>query len=89
MKPLKPPDSFHFQAAQGWCELHAFAEADADLDKIAASLRVHPKVLAVRWQIYANLEKWAGALEIASAIVNLVPDWQNGWVYQASSLRGL
>ena len=27
MKPLEPPDSLHLQAAQGWCEHHAFAEA--------------------------------------------------------------
>ena len=80
MKALQPIDSLHLQAAQGWCELHAFAEADAELDKIAASLRAHPKVLEVRWQIYTNLEKWAGALDIASAIVNLVPDWPSGWI---------
>ena len=61
MKPLPAPDSHHLQAAQGWCELHAFAEADAELDRIATSLGTHPKVLEVRWQIYANLEKWAGA----------------------------
>jgi hypothetical protein len=48
MKPLEPPNSFHLQAAQGWLELHAFAEADAELDKIIASLRTHPKVLARR-----------------------------------------
>ncbi len=50
MKPLEPPDSLHLRAAQGWCELHAFSEADAELDNIAASLRAHPLVLEVRWQ---------------------------------------
>jgi tetratricopeptide (TPR) repeat protein len=85
MKPLEPPDSLHLQAAQSWCELHAFTEADAELDKIAASLRAHPKVLEVRWQVYANLEKWAGA-HIASAILKQVPDWPSGWIYRASSL---
>lgn len=89
MKALQPPDSIHLEAAQGWCELHAFAEADAELDNIAASLRAHPKVLEVRWQIYANLEKWAGALEIASAIVKLVPGWTDGWIYRANSLSEL
>jgi predicted Zn-dependent protease len=89
MKPLEPPDSLHLQAAQGWCELHAFAEADCELDKITASLRAHPKVLEVRWQIYANLEKWPAALDIASAIVKVVPDWPSGWIYQASSLTEL
>jgi tetratricopeptide (TPR) repeat protein len=89
MNPLEPPDSLHLQAAQGWCELHAFAEADAELDNIAPSLRAHPKVLEVRWQIYANIEKWAGALDIASAIVKLVPDWPSGWIYRAGSLTEL
>ena len=46
-------------------------------------------MLEVRWQIYANLEKWAGALEIASAIVKLVPDWPSGWIYRATSQTGL
>jgi hypothetical protein len=48
MTPLAPPDSLHLQAAQCWCQLHAFAEADAELDNITASLRAHPKVLARR-----------------------------------------
>jgi Flp pilus assembly protein TadD len=89
MKELELHDQRHLQAAQGWCELHAFAEADAELDKIAASLRAHPKVLEVRWQICANLEKWADALDIASAIVKAVPEWPSGWIYQASSLTEL
>ena len=89
MKPLPAPDSHHLQAAQGWCELHAFAEADAELDRIATSLGTHPKVLEVRWQIYANLEKWAGALDIANVIVKMEPDWPSGWIYRASSLTEL
>ena len=80
MKPLEPPDILYLQAAEGWCELHAFAEADAELDNITASLRAHPSVLEVHWQIYANLEKWAGALEIASAIEKMVPDWPSGCI---------
>jgi hypothetical protein len=58
MKELELHDQRHLEAAQGWCELHAFAEADAELDNITASLRAHPNVLEVRWQIYANLERW-------------------------------
>ena len=34
MKPLEPPDSLHLQAAQGWCELHAFLEANDEREKI-------------------------------------------------------
>ena len=89
MKPLEPPDSYRLLAAQGWCELHAFAEAEVELDRITASLRAHPKVLEVRWQIYANLEKWADALDIANAIVKAAPEWSSGWIYRASSLTEL
>jgi tetratricopeptide (TPR) repeat protein len=89
MKPLEPPDSLHLQDAQGWCELHAFADAEAELDKIAASFRDHPKVLEVRWQICANLEKWTAALDISSAILKMVPKWPSGWIYRASSLTEL
>ena len=89
MKPLEPPDSFHLQAAQGWCELHSFLEANEELEKIAPGLRAHPSVLEVRWQICANLEKWGAALDIASAIVKMAPDWASGWIYRASSLTEL
>jgi len=50
MKELELQNQRHLEAAQGWCELHAYTEADAELDKIDASLRAHPKVLEVRWQ---------------------------------------
>jgi predicted Zn-dependent protease len=89
MKAFQPTDSIHLQAAQGWCELHSFLEANEELEKIAPELRSHPSVLEVRWQIYANLEKWDGALDIASAIVTMRPDWGNGWIYKASSLTEL
>jgi tetratricopeptide (TPR) repeat protein len=46
-------------------------------------------VLEVRWQICANLEKWGAALDIASAIVTMAPDWASGWIYRASSLTEL
>jgi hypothetical protein len=36
MKPLEPPDSLHLLAAQGWGELPAFTEADAELECINA-----------------------------------------------------
>ena len=38
MKELELHDQRHFKAAQGWCELHAFAGADAKLDNIRAAL---------------------------------------------------
>ena len=89
LQPLPPEEQRHVKAAKGWSELHAFVEADRELDEIAPKLRVHRSVLEVRWQIYSNLKKWGGALDISSAIVKLVPDWPSGWIYRASSLTGL
>ena len=50
---------------------------------------VHPDVLRVRWEIYANLERWDGALEIAGAIIKLDPGQADCWLYKASSLHSL
>ena len=38
------------------------------------------------WQVYANLEKWEGALDLANAVKMLVPDEPKGWLYSSSSL---
>lgn len=89
VKPLERPDSLYLEAAKGWCELHSFLDANEELEKISPVLRAHPSVLEVRWQVYANLEKWDGALEIATALTKMRPDWPNGWIYRASSLTEL
>lgn len=86
MNPLEPPDKHFVEAAKGWCDLDAYLEANEELEKVAPGLRAHPSVLEVRWQVYANLEKWEGALEIATALVKIRPDWPNGWIYRSSSL---
>ena len=89
MKPLEPPDSFHLQAAQGWCELRSFLQANEELEQISPQFRAHPSVLEVRWQIYAYLKQWEGALDIAKALVIMRPGWANDWIWHASSLAGL
>jgi|ERR1035437_1212876 hypothetical protein len=61
MKPLEPPDILYLQAAEGWCELHAFIEADAELDNFNASLRAHPKVLEV-----SDTDAWLRRLVVLS-----------------------
>ena len=68
MKRLEPPDALHLQAAQGWLELGNYLEADKELDEITASLRAHPDVLKVRWEIYAAAKKWEAALDIAAGL---------------------
>ena len=86
MNNLDYPDSLHLEAARGWCELHAFLDANEELEKIAPALRAHPQVLEVRWQIHANLGQWEDALNIATALVDMRPNRVDGWIYRASSL---
>jgi tetratricopeptide (TPR) repeat protein len=89
MKPLDQDDRRHVEAAKGWCELHSFLEANEELEQVKPGNRAHPDVLEVRWQVYANLEKWDGALELASALMRMVPDKPEGYLYTASSLQEL
>jgi predicted Zn-dependent protease len=89
MKPLEPPDSFHLQAAQGWLELGSHTEANEELEKIAPELRAHPAVLEVRWEICAKAKEWDAALEIASALVQVVPAHPLGWLHRSSALHEL
>ena len=89
MKSLKPPDKHYLEAAKGWCELRNYLEANEELEKIAPKLRAHPLVLEVRWIIYANLNRWDGAVEIARALVKSCPDLLKGYTFLALSLQKL
>lgn len=73
----------HLRAAQGWLELGNHLETDAELDCIAPSLRVHPSVLELRWQIYATSKKWHACIDIAKALTKLKPNRPVGWVHHA------
>jgi len=89
MKPLEPPDSLHLQAAQGWLELGNPIEANEELGKIPHQHQAHPAVLEVRWEICAKAKKWDAALEIASALVQVVPEHPLGWVHRSFCLHEL
>ena len=89
MNPLPVPDSRHLLAAQGWLELGAPLEADAELDCIAPELRSHPAVLLLRWQVYARLRRWDGALDIGTALTKLLPNNPASWVNRAFALHEL
>jgi tetratricopeptide (TPR) repeat protein len=89
VKLLEPPDSLHLEAAQGWLGLGNHIEADAELDNITASLRAHPDVLRVRWEVYAAAKKWEAALDIAAALIQLDPDGPLGWVNRSYALHEL
>jgi len=87
--PLSFDDRRHVDAAKGWCQLHAFAEAEAELERVTPESRAHPDVLEVHWQVCANLDEWEEALALANAIARNVPCEPKGYIYTASSLREL
>jgi predicted Zn-dependent protease len=86
---LDQEDQWHLRAADGWLGLGNHLEANAELEEIRAEVRGHPAVLAVRWQIYAAAKKWEGALEIASALVQMCPESCLGWIHRSYTLHEL
>ena len=89
MKPLEPPDTFHFLAAQGWLELGNPVEANAELEKLAPQLRALPDVLKLRWLIYVGAKDWGAALDIAAALIQLEPEDPVGWANRSYALHEL
>jgi tetratricopeptide (TPR) repeat protein len=87
MLKLEPPDSHHLLAAPGWIDLGNHPEADAELDKFAPLLRVHPDVLRIRWHIYGAAKKWEAAAHIATALKDRAPDDPTSWTQTAYALR--
>lgn len=87
MKPLELHDQRHLEAAEGWIELGNHLEANEELENITPENRAHPAVLEVRWQIYAKVKKWEAALDIASALIQLLPELPLGYVHRSYSLH--
>jgi predicted Zn-dependent protease len=79
IKPLQPPDSIHLSAAEGWLELGDWLEANEELELITPTMRAHPDVLEVRWEIYAKAEKWEMAAEVARGLSKMLPE--DSWVF--------
>ena len=89
INPLKLHDQRHLEAAEGWFELGNSIEATEELEQITPKNRVHPAVLEVRWQSYAKAKKWDAALDLASALIQLVPELPLGWVHRSYCLHEL
>ena len=89
MKPLEPPDRFHWLAAQGWLELGDHREAMGELEKLSPSLGSHPDVLETRWQICARQGQWEAALDIASSLTDVKPEHPVAWIHRSFALHEL
>jgi tetratricopeptide (TPR) repeat protein len=77
---LVPPDSHHLNAAVGWMELGNPAEATEELEKISPKMRIHPDVLAVRWQVYYKAGKFQVCYDLAKALTEIDPVNSVGWI---------
>jgi tetratricopeptide (TPR) repeat protein len=87
VKPLESPDTHHLQAAIGWLELGNITEANEELENIAPTLRAHPDVLEVRWQIFAKAKKWDLCVDIAGTIIKLDAKRPSAWIQRSFALH--
>ena len=87
MQNFSDQDERHLIAAEGWLELGSWLEANEELENITPQLRGHPKVLYLRWGIYAKAKRWEMASEVGRSISILVPDAPLGWIHWAFALR--
>jgi predicted Zn-dependent protease len=86
---LDPPDSHHLSAAIGWLELGNAVEADAELEKISAELRLHPDVLEVVWAISSKSKDWERCIETAQQLTKTAPEREWGWIHLSYALHEL
>jgi tetratricopeptide (TPR) repeat protein len=87
--PLPHSEQHHLEAAEGWLELGNHLEANEKLERIEASLRAHPDVLELRWQIYAKAKKWEECVLIGQALVNSAPARPDSWIHRSYALHEL
>jgi hypothetical protein len=87
MQKIEPPDAHHLSAAIGWLELGNMSEAEAELNRVSATLQCHPDVLEVRWVLAAEAENWDAGLQVARTLVKMAPGRSSGWLHQAYAIR--
>ena len=79
-------DLYHLRAAEGWLELGNPQEAQAELERITPELRGRPPVLVLSWKVYAAAKKWEVCVELATALTQLLPQEEQGWINLGNSL---
>lgn len=89
MKELSESDKHSLRAAEGWFELGCAREAESELESLTPSVRHHPIVLELRWQILAGARQWAACVELARAITKAAPKEPLGWIHLSYALHEL
>jgi len=79
---LSPEDFQHLTAADGYCELKMYLDADAELEQIPDKRRHLPDVLAINLKIYDGMMH-----VMAKNLVEYDPDNEQWWAALASSTR--
>jgi len=87
MDTLDYPDRHRLVAALGWMELGRPEEAEQELTPLLRRPRPHPDVLELQWAVLAAQQRWTEAVEVAEALIRIVPDRPSGWLHRAYALR--
>lgn len=80
------PDLHHVNAAIGWLELGAPAEAAVELEHVTFKTLAQHDVMLLRWKACARLENWPIALYLARTLVRISPEKPASWLCLAFSL---
>ena len=80
-------DEQHIRDTEGWLELGDVISAFKALEEIDPQHRAHPKVLRLRWQIYAKAKKWSNAFTVAEGLTRVAPSEVLPFVWRSYSAR--
>lgn len=81
---LMPEDQPHLRIAEGYLELGMFADAEAELEKIAPDFRGLPEILILRLGLFQETKRWAAMQSVARKLAELDPtdsQWAIAWAY--------
>lgn len=89
MDTLESHDRMRLNAAVGWLGLGNPLEAEKELEQITPSMRLHPDVLEVRYDICAMAKRWKQCADVAETIVERTPNSLFGWIRRSFALHEL
>jgi tetratricopeptide (TPR) repeat protein len=87
MRELPLSEKRRLDAAEGWGMLGSPQEAIEELEKLNPQFRLHPEVLAIRWQIYMQAGWFESAWAVSDILCRMMPHNPHAWACQANSLR--
>ena len=89
MIKLSHRDKMFLDAAEGWLGLGDHLSANEELKQITPEFRSHPKVLAVRLNMYWEAKNWKAVVHVARALTTINPDNAHGWIGRSFALHEL